>query len=155
MLELLCICIYSLYLSIRTWEYFRSAYVHRRSVLVPAGSGRYIVVSIYSEQWFHKTRGWSLLLFQVVREFLYHATVVRRWYACSWVQHEGDCESQGQVGGRILNEVLWRKFLEWESTEKEKRLLKVSQAEYVKEFNMADAKSVNVLLGGHFKLSEA
>jgi len=38
-------------------------------------------------------------------------------------------------------------------------LLKVSQAEYVKKmmkrFNMADAKLVNVPLGGHFKLSEA
>ena len=41
---------------------------------------------------------------------------------------------------------------------REKRLLKISQAEYVevlKRFNMADAKSMNVSLGGHFKLSEA
>jgi len=58
------------------------------------------------------------------------------WYACRWVQHEGDCESQGQIGGRILNERLWvlrEKFLEWGSVEREKMLLKVSQAEYVRK----------------------
>ena len=37
--------------------------------------------------------------------------------------------------------------------------MKVSQTEYMKKvlkrFNMADAKPVNVPLGGHFKLSEA
>jgi len=41
---------------------------------------------------------------------------------------------------------------------REKRLLKISQAEYVevlKRFNMADAKYVNASLGGHFKLSKA
>ena len=38
-------------------------------------------------------------------------------------------------------------------------MLKVSRAEYVKKmlkrFNMVDAKPVNILLEGHFKLSEA
>jgi len=73
-------------------------------------------------------------------------------------QDEGDCESQGQVGERILNERLgsseencWN-----EHEEREKRLLKISQAEYVKvlkRFNMSGAKPVNVPLEGHFKLS--
>jgi len=64
------------------------------------------VWQIHGEQWFHKSGGWLLLLFQVVREFLYHATVVHRWYTCCWVQHEGDCESQGQFGEKNLNEGL-------------------------------------------------
>ena len=42
--------------------------------------------------------------------------------------------------------------------ERENRLLKILQAEYVevlKRFNILDAKHVNVPLGGHFKLSKA
>ena len=42
--------------------------------------------------------------------------------------------------------------------EREKRLLKVSQVEYVKvskRFNIEDTKHVNIPLEGHFKLSEA
>ena len=43
-----------------------------------------------------------------------------------------------------------RNFLKWESTEREKRLLKVSQTEYVKKvlkrFNMTNVKYVNVPL---------
>ena len=57
----------------------------------------------------------------------------------------------------MKNMVQWRKFLKWGLTEREKMLLKISQAKYVekvqKRFNMADAKPVNVPLGGHFKLS--
>ena len=40
---------------------------------------------------------------------------------------------------------------------REKRLLKISQVKYVevlKRFNMSDAKPVNIMLGGHFKLSK-
>ena len=42
--------------------------------------------------------------------------------------------------------------------EREKRLLKISKAEYVekvlKRFDIADAKPMNVPLRGHFKLSK-
>ena len=45
------------------------------------------------------------------------------------------------------------------SREREKRKLKITQAEYVekvlKRSNMSDAKPVNVLLGSYFKLSKA
>ena len=45
------------------------------------------------------------------------------------------------------------------SKEREKRLLKISQAKYMKKvlkrFNMLNVKPVNVPLGGHFKLSKA
>jgi len=52
-----------------------------------------------------------------------------------------------------------KKILGMRISERKKRLLKISQAEYVekvlKRFNMSDAKPVNVPLGGHFKLSKA
>ena len=45
-----------------------------------------------------------------------------------------------------------------ENQQREKRLLKVSQAEYMKKvlkkFNMTDAKPMNVPLEGYFKLLE-
>jgi len=50
-----------------------------------------------------------------------------------------------------------KKFLELGLAEGEKRLLKISKAEYVekvlKRFDIADAKPVNVPLRSHFKLS--
>ena len=70
-------------------------------------------------------------------------------------------ESRGQVGERIFNEGLGsNEENSWnENQQREKRLLKISQAEYVKKvlkrFNMSDAKPVNVPLGGYFKLSKA
>jgi len=54
---------------------------------------------------------------------------------------------------------LAKKILGMRIIREKKRLLKISQAEYVekvlKRFNMLDAKPVNVPLGGHFKLSKA
>jgi len=100
------------------------------------------------------------MLFQVAWVFLHHITTVCRWYVCCRIKHEGDCESQGQVGRRILSEELGSsKENSWnEDQQREKELLKISQAEYIenvlKRFNMY-AKPVNVPLGGYFKLSKA
>ena len=50
-----------------------------------------------------------------------------------------------------------KKILGLRISRERKRSLKISQVEYVevlKRFNMSDAKPVNIMLGGHFKLSK-
>ena len=68
---------------------------------------------------------------------------------------------KAKLAEKILNEGLGSsEENSWnEDQQREKKLLKISQTKYVekvlKRFNMLDAKSVNVLLGGYFKPSKA